>query len=173
MVLVDVLQTKVEPVAFSHDLFQTWVASDFGTKYEKFAIQWRSCEQFDEAKCRYTFYVYLVSVVAVALTATRKRRPEFVRVIANFRQCALSEVKNEWNVHKDGFDEDVEEAASNLARLIFANPSESRGLTFEWSNQWLAGFGATEHNPIRLFQVAYYWKNTFIHLCRLFDKMKL
>jgi len=66
-----------------------------------------------------------------------------------------------------------EEAANNLERLIFVDPSANRGLSFEWPSQWLAGFGVNEYNPVRLFKIAFHWKNSFIHLCRLFDKVTL
>jgi hypothetical protein len=173
MALANMFRRKVEPVAFSHDLFQAWVMGDLESKYQEFATRWRSSEQFDETKCRYSFYVYLVSVVAVALTATVEKRPEFIRVIANFKQMAHSEARTEWSVQEDRFDNDIEEAGSSLARLIFENPSENPALSLEWPGQWLESFGVTEHNPITLFKVSHYWKTSFLNICRLFDKVKL
>ena len=173
MTLANLFRRKVEPVAFSHDLFQAWVMGDLESKYEEFATQWRSSEQFDETKCRYSFYVCLVSVVAVALTATVEKRPEFISIIAILKQMAHPEARSGWSVHEDSFDNDIEEAGNSLARLIFENPSENPALSLEWPGRWLESFGVTEHNLVTLFKVSYYWKNSFLNLCRLFDKVRL
>lgn len=164
---------KVEPVAFSRDLFQAWVIGDLGNRYEEYATLWRRSEQFDETKCRYTFYVYLVSVVAVALTATVEKRPEFIWVISGFKRMAQSKARTDWSVHEDRFDNDIEEAGSSLGELLFKNPSENPALSLEWPAQWLRSFGVTEHNPVTLFKVSYYWKTSFLNLCRLFGKVKV
>ena len=164
---------KVEPADFSRDLFQVWVIGDLENKYEEYATLWRSSEQFDEAKCKYTFYVYLVSVVAVALTATVEKRPEFIWVISGFKRMAQSKARTDWSVHEDRFDNDIEEAGSSLWELLFKNPSENPALSLEWPTQWLGSFGVTEHNPVTLFKVSYYWKTSFLNLCRVFDKVKV
>lgn len=172
MPFLNLFKTKVEASVFSRDLFGVWVINDLESKCGSLAVEWRKSGQFDEQKCKYIF-TYLVSVVAVALTETTKRRPEFARIISDFRLHACSRAKDEWDVLQDRFDDDVERAAASLARLIFTNPSENRGLSFEWSREWLASFGVNEHNPLSLFKMALDWKNSFIHLCRLFDKVRL
>ncbi len=173
MVLGNLLKTKVEAHILAKDLFRAWVMDDLGTKYEENISEWCNSGNFDEAKCRYTLYLYLVSVVAVALTAKAEKSPEFKRVIHSFREHALSAAKKLWNVQNERFDQEVEEVVDNLASLFFTHSSENRGLSFEWSRGWLAGFGVNEDNPIRLFNVTFRWKSSFLHLCRLLDKFRV
>jgi len=173
MTLANIFRRRVEAASFSRDLFQAWVIDDLENEYEEYAISWRCNEQFDEAKCRYTFYVYLVAVVAVALTAAVEKRPEFVWVLSYLKGIASSKASTDWSIHEDTFDNDVVEAGNSLAKLLFRNPSENPALSLEWPAQWLGSFGVTEHNAVRLFQISHYWTTSFLYLCRLFDKIKV
>jgi hypothetical protein len=173
MVWGNLFKTKVEAHILAKDLFRVWVMDDLETKYEDNIREWRNYDNFDEAKCRYALYVYLVSVVAVALTAIAEKSPEFKGVIHSFREHASSAVKKFWNIQNERFDQEVEGAANNLAPLFFTHPSENRGLSLEWSRGWLAGFGVNKYNPISLFNLTFRWKNSFLHLCRLLNKFRV
>jgi hypothetical protein len=173
MVFGNLFKTKVEAHILAKDLFRVWVMDYLETKYEDKIREWRNYDNFDEAKCRYALYVYLVSVVAVALTTIAKKSPEFKGVIHSFREYALSAAKRLWNVQNERFDQEVEGAAKNLALLFFTRTSENRDLSFEWSREWLVGFGVNEYNPVRLFKVTLWWKDSFIHLCSLLNKFRV
>jgi hypothetical protein len=173
MVFGNLFKTKVEPQVLASDLFQVWVMDDLERAYQNEIREWRNNDKFNESKCKYILFTYLVSVVAVALTHASEKGREFVTVVHHFREHALSAVNKGWNVPEQTFDQAVEEASNSLAQLFFRDPSENRALSFEWSREWLASFGVSEHNPIRLYETAFRWKNFYIHLCDLLNKVRV
>lgn len=173
MVFANLFKTKVEAQVLARDLFQAWVMDDLERAYQNEIREWRNNDKFDESKCKYILFTYLVSVVAVALTYASEKGHEFVTVVRHFREHALSAVSKVWNVPEEIFDQAVEEASNNLAQLFFTDPSENRALSFEWSREWLATFGVREHNPMRLYKTAFRWKNSYIHLCDLLNKFRV
>jgi hypothetical protein len=126
-----------------------------------------------KTKCEYILYVYQVSVVALALITEAEKKPEFEAVISNFREHALPVAKKGWNISSGTFDQDVLEAVGSLTRLIFSDPSVNPGLSLEWPRKWVAGFGANENNPMRLYTMASNWKIFYLRVCRMFDEVKI
>ena len=173
MVFANLFKTKVEAQVLARDLFQAWVMDDFERAYHNEIREWRNDDKFDESKCEYILFTYLISLVAVALTSASEKERKFASVARYFREHALSPVTKGWNPSEEIFDQAVEKASNNLARLVFTNPSENPALSFEWSREWLASFGVREHNPIRLYKTAFRWKNSYIHLCHLFNKLRV
>ena len=109
----------------------------------------------------------------LALITEAKKKPELDKVAYNFSKHALSVAKEGWNVSSGTFNQDVSEAVRSLTRLIFSDPSVNPGLSLEWPRKWIAGFGANENNPMRLYTMASNWKIFFLRVCRMFDEVKI
>jgi hypothetical protein len=135
--------------------------------------QCRQVSEIDEAAFKQVLYVYLASVVAMALTSMAEKNRAFKDVISHFRMKVLQEATERWNTTEDALDREVEQTSDNLAQLIFTDPKEQPGLDFDWSRKWLQLFGAVESNPITLFKIAFKWKNSFLHLRKMLDGFKI
>jgi hypothetical protein len=122
--MLKLFKTKVEAQVLARDLFQAWVMDDFERAYHNEIGEWRNDDKFDESKCEYILFTYLISLVAVALTSASEKEPKFASVARHFREHALSPVTKGWNVSEEVFDQAVEKASNNLAQLVFTNPSE-------------------------------------------------
>ena len=169
----NLFKTNVEAQVLARDLFQAWVMDDLESAYKNEIREWLNNDKFDESKCKYILFTYLVSVVAVALTYASEKGGKFVTVVRHFREHVLLAESKRWNVPEEIFDKAVEEASNNLAQLFFTDPSQNRAMSCEWSRKWLASFGVREHNPMRLYKTAFRWKTSYIHLCDLLNKFRV
>lgn len=173
MLFSSLFKAKVRPDILAKDLFQAMVLVDMDGFYEAEVTQWRQISEFDEAAYKQVLYVYLVSVVAIALTSMAEKNRAFKDVIFHFRKKALQEARERWTMTEGALDREVERASDNLAQFFFTDPKEQPGLDFDWSIKWLQLFGAAESNPMKLFRIAFKWKNSFLHLRKNLSSFKI
>ncbi len=111
-------------------------------------------------------FVYLVSLIAVALTTEAETQPAIIYTIKKFRQLTNQEMLKRWNTREEDADTIIESAGRDLSRLIFTNPKDQPALSLKWAQDWLGMVRTEEVNPATLFRLSFLWKNRYIHLMK-------
>ena len=147
-------------------LFQEFVLRDEQKILEKDLGQYALDTISQDVIFRKHVYLYLVSLIAVALTAEFESREIISEVILKFRSLALNEAKTRWDIFEDDQDKSVDEASTFLAKLLFSDPEQARGLSFDWSSEWLNKVLIKQTNPVILFKISTFWKMRFLTLMK-------
>ena len=154
-------------------LFKAVVMDDIDNCFKKESLSWETHPLFDEATCRYTIFICLSAMLAVALTGRAEMDISFENVIFHFRQLVLDEARYRWDITDLKLDKAIEINADNLAQLIFIEPETNRGLTFDWATEWLSRFGVEEYNPMTLFMISNKWKTSYISLAKMLETVNI
>ncbi len=96
-----------------------------------------------------------------------------IQVIPHFRQLVATEMQKRWGDGEDSIDSQIERASSDYGMLLFTNPADNRGLSFDWSKDWLARIGVQEGNPATLFLISTAWKAQFLELAKLLSQIRV
>lgn len=128
---------------------------------------------FDKNSYERQRFVYLVAIIALALTDRTKKDNQFVAVVSELRRIVRVEMQNRWRDTEESADDAIEVAAQDCAQLIFSSPETSRGLSFTWPKDWLERSGVQETNPIRLFKISHGWKEQYLTLLQVVQRARL
>lgn len=118
---------------------------------------------FDPSVFERQRFVYLAANVAVALTAAAEKHRKLTEVIPPFRDLVLRAMRDRWSDSEDSADKAVGDASAAYAALVFTNPADDRGISFDWPQKWLSEMDIEEYNPITLFQIARTFRDYHTH----------
>ena len=82
-------------------------------------------------------------------------------------------MQQSWGDTEEDSDSEIEEAASDHAKLVFTDPEKDKGLSFDWAQEWLRRIGIEETNPITLFEISHEWKLCHIYTLKLLSSMQV
>jgi hypothetical protein len=128
---------------------------------------------FDQKNYERQRFVYLVAIIALALTDRARKDNQFVAVLSHLRRMVRVEMQNRWHDDDETADDAIEEAVQDCAQLILSSPETSRGLSFTWPKGWLERSGVQETNPIRLFKMSYGWRQQYLTLLQVVQRARL
>jgi hypothetical protein len=121
--------------------------------------RFRNYSAFQPKRFERQTFIYLVADFALGLMAAAQQQPGMAEVVSHFRQKVLVVMANYWGDIEAHADEDIEEASTDYARLIFTNPDEETDIfSLEWAQSWLRAVGIDEVNPAVLLGVASTWR---------------
>lgn len=118
-------------------------------------------------------FVYLAANITIALTNDVGRHSAVAEVIPHFRRLVAAEMRKRWGDSDDAIDSEMERAASDYTTLLFTNPDQNKGLSFDWSKEWLRRIGVEEFNPAVLFSVSAAWKMQYVHTAELLSRVRV
>jgi len=164
---------RVQAEELAQLLFSLCVLQEETTVMRKEQSRYDNMAGFQREAFQRQLFLYLVASVAIALTNEHSRRPEISGVIIPFRQLVNSEIARRWRFSEAEADSAVENASSDLGRLLYANPGAQKGISFEWPQEWLKRVGVTEYDPAALFEINMRWKLHQIHLAKMLSKFRI
>lgn len=130
----------------------------------------RSQSGFSSTKFERQRFVYLAATVAVALTEVGRNHPVIHEVIPGFRALVSATMFRRWHATDDEVDAEIQMTAGDYAALLFTNPAQDRGLSFDWARKWILRVGVDEVNPLVLFQFSHGWKARYLTLSRFLSE---
>jgi len=116
---------------------------------------------------------YLIASIALAITSNEKTHKATAEIARCFRAVASAELLRRWPNDQDSIDLEIEQAAQDLAKLVFTDPSNDRGLSYDWARDWLLRVGIVETNPATLFMFSTRWKNHFISAAKFISGVRV
>lgn len=128
---------------------------------------------FDQKNYERQRFVYLVAIIALALTDRARKDNQFVAVVSHLRRMVRVEMQNRWHDTEETADDAVEAAAQDCAHLIFSSPETSLGISVTWPKDWLERSGVLETNFIRLFKISQGWKEQYLTLAEIVQRARL
>lgn len=165
-------RTRISAVKLAEALF-TYTKNDAETFLRDHSERYAEQVTFHVANFEKQVFLYSAANVAVALTVAYKSDSAIASVIVAFREKVHREMGIRWGYSDEEAGDAVESTASNLAALIFANPTVNQAHTFEWSQNWLKNSGVEEFNPAQLFLIGMTWKNSFISIMRVLSHYRV
>ncbi len=159
------------PEHFARHLFAVFVVEDeskFLTECDFSASRGFGRRTYERQK-----FVYLVAIIAIALTDAARTNKRFVDVLWHLRRMVRVEMQNRWNETNETSDSAVEEASEDCARLIFTPPWEDQALSLTWPQNWLTKCGVDEANPVTLFKIGYAWKEAYLTVAGVASRAQL
>ena len=127
----------------------------------------RASAGFDQRSHERQRFIYLVGIVAVALTDAVRTDKRFVAVVSHLRRMVRVEMQNRWGDTDETADSAIAEAGQDCARLIFTFPQEDPALSLTWPQEWLKRGGVDEVNPAVLFQISHAWKEQYLKVSKV------
>ena len=80
-------------------------------------------------------------------------------------------MRERWSYSEDSADKAVEEASAAYAALVFTNPADDRGISFDWPQKWLREIDIEEYNPITLCQIAITFREYHTHTIKFLSSV--
>jgi hypothetical protein len=154
-------------------LFSQCVLADEQKVMRKHFDMYKDWAGFQQDTFNRKVFLYLVANIAIALTNASSKDRNMYAVIGDFKKLVSREMNRRWGDNQETVDDSVEKAAANYGNILFTNPEQDRGLSFEWSREWLKEAGIDEFNPATLFEVSHTWKIYHIHLAQFLSKQRV
>src|SRR5437870_4045180 len=155
------------PAKIASMLFSTLVEGGEESVLDEQEQRFAESPDFDAGAFERLRFVYLAANVAVALTAAVAKHPKLAEVVPPFRDLVLCAMRDRWSGSEDSADKAIEDASAAYAALVFTNPADDRGISFDWPQRWLGEIDIVEHNPITLFQIARTFREYHTHTIKL------
>jgi hypothetical protein len=118
-------------------------------------------------------FVYLVANIVVAVGVVGKSDTAFLGTMPCFRRLVNAELQRRWPMNNASADEQIGDAAEDLAQLISNDPEANRGLPIKWAQQWLREIGVEESNLVTLFRVSYSWSLCYLTVAKFLHRVRL
>jgi hypothetical protein len=151
------------PAKIASMLFSTLVEGGEESVLDHEQQRFGESPDFDASAFERHRFVYLAANVAVALTTAAEKNSTVAHVLTPFRDLVLRSMRDRWSASEDSADEAVQDASAAYAALVFTNPADDRGISFDWPQKWLSEIAIEEHNPITLFQIARTFREYHTH----------
>jgi hypothetical protein len=162
----------ITPDELSNVLFLK-VLADAPTVLDSYNNRFKQSPTFQANRFERQKFIYLVAGVANALTLATQKQSAIVEVIAAFRSRVRLTMQQSWGDTEEDSDSEIEESASDYAKLVFTDPEKDKGLSFDWAREWLRRIGIEETNPITLFEISHEWKLCHIYTLKLLSSMQV
>ncbi len=162
---------KLTPEELAQRLFSSFVLSDEASIMSSQDSNLKTAPGFESRAFERQRFIYLAASVAIALTNASSRDATVIEVIPHFRRLVTMEMQKRWGDRADRVDLEIERASSDYGALLFTNPQDDRGLSFDWSKEWLARVGVQESNPATLFLISTAWKTQFLQTAKVLSQV--
>src|SRR5947207_3862602 len=151
------------PAKIASMLFSTLVEGGEDSVLDDEQQRFGESPDFDASAFERQRFVYLAANVAVALTTAAAKHPKVVQVVTPFCDLVLHAMRDRWSDSEESADEAVQDASAAYAALVFTDPVDDRGISFDWPQKWLSEIAIEEYNPITLFQIAHTLREYHTH----------
>lgn len=153
---------EITPEELAHALFSR-IVEDTSTVLDSHSERFKSCSSFQPNRFERRKFVYLAADMAMALTAAAQQQSAMAEVVPHFRHRVLVAMEKSWGATEAQADDEIERACGDYAKLVFTNPNENKGFSFDWAQSWLRAVGIDEVNPAVLLSVSSTWRLFHAH----------
>lgn len=147
----------ITPEELAHALFSR-IVEDTSMVLDSHSERFKSCSSFQPNRFERRKFLYLAADITIALTNAAQQQATIAQVIPHFRHRVAVMMKQYWGDAEAIVDAEIEAASADYAKLLFTNPDEQKGFSFDWARNWLTHVGIDETNPAVLLAIASTWR---------------
>jgi hypothetical protein len=163
---------EITPEELAHALFSR-IVEDTSTILDSHSERFKSCASFQPNRFERRKFLYLAADMAMALTAASQQQSAMAEVVPHFRHRVVVMMEQHWGDAEADVDAEIEKASADYAKLLFTNPDDHNGFSFDWARDWLTHVGIDETNPAVLLSIASNWRLFHSHTIKSLSLMRV